>query len=150
VWQAAVGAVAAAVLLVALAGCDSVPGPTSPEQRPPEVTNLRLAPDSIDVAALPDEQVQDSVARVPVAVTVDAADPDGQVARVFFTLEPSRLRGAAIRVPLDSVAPQAYGVNAAIGLPARVDEIYTVRVYAVDDDSLLSNQVQGQLRVVAE
>jgi hypothetical protein len=114
------------------------------------VTNLSLAPDRVDVAALPDEQVQDSIARVPVAVTVEAADPDGRVARVFFTLEPSRLRGAAIRVPLDSIAPRTYGVNVSIGLPARTDEVYTVRGYAVDDDSLISNQVQGQLRVVAE
>lgn len=136
--------------LVLAAGCDSVPGPASLDRVPPQVTNLQLAPDTVDAAALPDDQVQDSVATVPMSVRAGASDPDGRVARVFFTIEPSRARGASIRVPLDSVGPQDYGVDVSIQLPARVDEVYTVRVYAVDTDSLLSNQVQGQIRVLAD
>jgi hypothetical protein len=41
-----------------------------------------------------------------------------------------------------------YSDTLVLGLPL-INEIYTVRVFAIDDDSLASNQVTGQFRVVA-
>ena len=145
------GRLLGALLLVAglwgLGGCDTAPAPEE-TQRPP-VSNLQLVPDSIHQSDLPPDQVQDSTAQVPLNLSARATDPDGTVVRVVFVLEPSSNPRGAIsgRLPAQSQSPSLYGGQLALSLPL-VDEIYTIRVFAVDDDSLASNQVTGQLRFV--
>jgi hypothetical protein len=138
------------VLLVgglALGGCDTAPTPE--ETQRPSVSGLQLVPDSVHQSDLPPDQVEDSTAQVPVQLAARATDPDGSVVRVVFVLEPSSNPRGTIsgRLPAQSQGASLYGGQLALSLPL-VDEIYTVRVFAVDDDSLASNQVTGQLRFV--
>jgi hypothetical protein len=145
------GRLLGALLLVAglwgLGGCDTAPAPE--ETQRPSVSNLQLVPDSIHQSDLPPDQVQDSTAQVPLNLSARATDPDGTVVRVVFVLEPSSNPRGAIssRLPAQSQSPSLYGGQLALSLPL-VDEIYTIRAFAVDDDSLASNQVTGQLRFV--
>lgn len=132
--------------LVLGGGCDSVPAPDR-DQRRPSVTDLQVSPDSLHESDLSPGQV-DSLAEVEVDVSARAADPDGTVERVVFVFEPS----SNPRGTLSGTLPPAgdatrYGGRLGLSVPL-VDEIYTVRVFAVDDDSLSSNQVTGQFRFV--
>jgi len=131
----------------ALGGCDTVSSPG--ETQRPSVSALQLAPDSVNQSDLPPDQVQDSTAQVPLNLSARATDPDGTVARVVFVIEPSsNPRGTVSgQLPAQSQSSSLYGGQLAFSIPL-VDEIYTVRVFAVDDDSLTSNQVTGQLRFV--
>jgi len=128
-------------------GCDQVSAPTEP--RPPTVYNLEVVPDSVRLSDLPPNQVQDSSATVGVRLATEARDPDGSVERVVFTVEPAtNPRGTAT----GSLAPAEstrYERDIGLGVPL-VDEVYTIRVFAVDNDSLASNQAVGQFRVIDE
>jgi hypothetical protein len=130
-------------------GCDTVSAPDRTQQ-PPSVSALQIVPDSIHQSDLPPDQVQDSTAQVPLEVSARATDPDGTVVRVVFVLEPSSNPRGAIsgQLPAQSQSASLYRGQLGLSLPL-VDEIYTIRVFAVDDDSLASNQVTGQLRFVA-
>ncbi len=142
------GAVLFGLGLWALGGCDTVPAPER-NQQPPSVAGLQVVPDSINQSDLPPDQVGDSSAVVPLVIdSVRATDPDGSVARVAFVLEPSSNPRGAISGSLPPAEPPLYGGQLSLSIPL-VDEIYTVRVFAVDDDSLASNQVTGQFRFVA-
>ena len=134
--------------LVGGLGCDTVPAPDRTLQ-PPTVAGLQVAPRRIVVADLPPDQVQDSSAVVPVLLdSVRARDPDGSVARVVFTVEPSSNPRGTISGELRAGRRPVYSDTLVLGLPL-ADEVYTVRVFAIDDDSLASNRVTGQFRVVA-
>ncbi|MCS3667271.1 hypothetical protein GGP50_001494 [Salinibacter ruber] len=133
--------------LVLGGGCDSVPAPDR-DQRRPSVTSLQVSPDSLHESDLAPEEIEDSLAQVEVDVSARAADPDGTVERVVFVFEPS----SNPRGTLSGTLPPAnnatrYGGRLGLSLPL-VDEVYTVRVFAVDDDSLSGNQVTGQFRFV--
>jgi len=123
--------------------------PSPEEIQRPSVSALQVVPDSVHQSDLPPDQVQDSTAQVPLQLSARATDPDGSVVRVVFVLEPSSdPRGTVSgQLPAQSESSSLYGGQLALSLPL-VDEIYTVRVFAVDDDSLASNQVTGQLRFV--
>ena len=133
--------------LWSLGGCDTAPSPE--EIQRPSVSALQVVPDSVHQSDLPPDQVQDSTAQVPLQLSARATDPDGSVVRVVFVLEPSsNPRGTLSgQLPAQSESSSLYGGQLALSLPL-VDEIYTVRVFAVDEDSLTSNQVTGQLRFV--
>lgn len=142
---------AAAVLLVGglglWGGCDTVPAPDRDRQAP-SVSGLQVIPDSLHESDLPPDQVQDSTAQVPLVIdSVRATDPDGSVERVVFVLEPSSNPRGTASGTLPVVEDALYGASLAFSVPL-VDEVYTVRVFAVDDDSLTSNQVTGQFRFV--
>ena len=131
-------------------GCDTVPTPERSLQ-PPSVAALRVAPDSVVPAALPPEQVRDSTVQVALQLEAQATDPDGAVARVVFLIEPASAPQATLSGILPALPERSqhwYGGKFALSLPVD-DEVYTVRVFAIDADSLASNQVTGQLRVVA-
>lgn len=140
------GAVALGGSLVLGGGCDTAPAPQTRQK--PSVSGLQIVPDSLHESDLPPEQVQDSSAVVPLLIdSVRVTDPDGSVARVSFVLEPSSNPRATFAGTLPVQNRPVYGDTLALQLPL-VDEIYTVRVFAVDDDSLTSNQVSGQFRFV--
>ncbi|MDQ7040008.1 MAG: hypothetical protein Q9M35_03615 [Rhodothermus sp.] len=127
-------------------GCDTLPGAPSLNERPPVVSNLSFAPDSVDFNALPAEQVRGDTALIPLTIAVTARDPDGQVVQVAFV----------VRAPFSTTEPVATGTLEAVGNDryaggttlrlhrAQVGP-YTVLVYAVDDARRLSNQVRGTL-----
>lgn len=127
-------------------GCDTAPNPDR-DQQAPSMSALQLVPDSIHQSDLPSEQVQDSSAQVPLDISARATDPDGSIVRVVFSLEPSSNPRATASGRLPLVENDRYGGRLAFAVPL-VDEVYTVRVFAVDDDSLTSNQVTGQFRFV--
>lgn len=88
--------------LVALAGgllwgCDTLPGAPSLEGRPPVVSDLSFAPDSVDFNTLPSEQIRGDTALIPLSLAVTARDPDGRIARVAFV----------VRAPLNTTEPVA-------------------------------------------
>ncbi|MCS3751562.1 hypothetical protein GGQ19_002757 [Salinibacter ruber] len=127
-------------------GCDTVPAPER-TQRGPSVADLQVTPDSVHGSDLDDEQIVDSLAQVAVDVSARVADPDGTVERVVFVFEPSSNPRRTISGALSAVEPPVYGGTLPLSVPL-VDEVYTVRVFAVDDDSLSGNQVTGQFRFV--
>jgi hypothetical protein len=103
----------------------------------------------VNAADVPPDQVQDSLARVDLRLRVRATDPDGTIERVQFTVEPaSNPRGTATGT-LSREADSLFARRLGLRVPVFRTEVYTVRVYAVDDDSLASNQALGQFRFVA-
>jgi len=125
--------------LVLTGGCDSVPSSSTDERRSPRVSNLQIVTDSIRVME------EDSLAEVVLGVAVQAVDPDGRIAQVISILEPaSNPRGAA-SVELQSSEGAIYARRIGLTVPL-AEEIFTIRTFAVDDDSLTSNQVTGQFR----
>jgi len=129
------------------AGCDSA-SPSGPLD-PPRVANLQVTPDSVNGADLPPDLVEDSVAFVPLSLSVRATDPDGAVERVVFAFEPATLPQQSVFGELEEREDNRYVLeDVAIGVPADVDEVYSVRVFAVDTDSLASNEAVGRFRFV--
>ncbi|WP_022836077.1 hypothetical protein [Salisaeta longa] len=135
-------------VLLILAACDNNPSGVAPTPTPPQVGAFQYAPDSINAAALPPDQVSDGTARVLIDMGVRAADADGAVARVVYTLAPASAPQAAISGPLQPAAGNRYEARLNVGVPATLNTQYTLRVYAIDNDSLVSNQVQGRIRFV--
>lgn len=127
-------------------GCDTVPAPDR-EKQPPSVSSLQVVPDSVHESDLPSEQVQDSVAGVPLRISVRATDTDGTIARVVFVLEPSSNPRGSLSRELPAENRPLYEDEIPLSVPL-LDEVYTVRVFALDDDSLSSNQMTGQFRFV--
>lgn len=141
------GFLLAALLTIGLlGGCDQGPGGRE-EGRTPLVSGLDVRPDSVRTADLP---VEDSLAEVALDLQVRAEDPDGTVERVVFTIEPAgNPRGTATGT-LQEVEEHVFGGRIGLRVPAFIDEVYTVRVFAVDDDSLASNQALGRVRVIPD
>lgn len=127
-------------------GCDHGPSGTSQKQAP-LVSGLEVQPDSVNVADL---SVEDSLAQVPLALRIRARDADGTVERVVFTIEPAgNPRGTATGT-LQEQEGDVFARQLGLRVPVAVEEVYTVRVFAVDDDSLASNQALGRVQVVPE
>lgn len=128
-------------------GCDTVPAPDRDVRRP-SVAGLQVTPDSVHESDSSRVEIVDSLAQVEVNVSARATDPDGTVERVVFLFEPSSNPRGTLSGSLSALGETGrYGGRLALSIPLR-DEIYTVRVFAVDDDSLSSNQVTGQFRFV--
>lgn len=125
--------------VVVAGGCDAVPGLEAEERQPPRVSNLQIVTDSIEISDA------DSLARVTLDLSARAADPDGTIVQVVFLLEPSSNPQGTASGELRSVEGSLYAERVGLTVPL-VEEIYAVRVFAVDDDSLASNKVTGQFR----
>lgn len=130
-----------------LLGCDQVSRPETGQ--PPTVSGLTVSPDSVNVADLPPDQVNDSAAVVGIRIAAEVEDPDGSVVRVEFTFEPASTPEGTVTGPLNPATDSLYDQRIGLQLP-RVDEVYTVRVFAVDDDSLASNQGVARFRLETE
>jgi hypothetical protein len=154
--RSAIAAVIVGMMLIAATGCDDTPGAGALDQQAPRVVDFRYTPDSVVVSTLPDDRVQDSLAEVELAIDARVQDADSDVASVLFTLEPaSNPRQTALgslRVVTDAPSGpgELYAARAQLRLPAIRREIYTLRVYAIDTDSLPSNQATGQIRLIPE
>lgn len=125
-------------------GCDQVSRPEGGQ--PPSVSDLAVVPDSVNASDVPAEQVRDSTAQIPLTIAATATDPDGTVERVVFTIEPSSSPRGTASGTLRPEQDVRYRRTVRIGIPVFLDEVYTVRVFAVDDDSLASNQSVGRFR----
>jgi len=138
------------VLVVgAVGGCDQGGVERDAPGRAPLVSALEVRPDSVNAADVPADRVQDSLAVIGLRLQAHVEDPDGEVERVPFTIEPaSNPRGTASGT-LQRQNDSLYAREVGLRVPVFLTEVYTVRVFAVDDDSLASNQGIGQFQVVA-
>ncbi|MEZ4702431.1 MAG: hypothetical protein R2834_19010 [Rhodothermales bacterium] len=136
--------VAAAVIALALAGCDSAPGPSDIQAIPPSLDAFSYSPQRLNVLeASPDQLVDDNV-RVRFSVSVEAIDPDGQVAEVVMVLRSPTVDAEPVLAQnMNGSGNGTYELIRDIDLPKGDIGNYTVLVYAVDEDGLLSNQVRG-------
>jgi hypothetical protein len=72
------------------------------------------------------------------------------IERVVFTIEPAgNPRGTATGT-LQELEEHKFTGRIGLRVPAFIDEVYTVRVFAVDDDSLASNQALGHVRFIPD
>jgi len=130
----------ALALLVALAACDTAPGPQPLDPRPPVVSDFAFSPDSVffdDVATANDS------AAVELSVSVRVADPDdGTIDRVAYVVE-GQFEGTIASGAMEPGEDGRYAATVPLLLGRGQRGRYTVLVYAVDDDGLLSNQVRG-------
>jgi len=138
------------VLVVgAVGGCDQGGAEREAPGRAPLVSELEVRPDSVNAADVPADRVQDSLAVIGLRLQAQVVDPDGEVERVPFTIEPaSNPRGTASGT-LQRQNDSLYAREVGLRVPVLLTEVYTVRVFAVDDDSLASNQGVGQFQFVA-
>jgi hypothetical protein len=69
---------------------------------------------------------------------------------VAFTIEPASNPRATIAGALTPVSNSVYAGGGILTVPRFRGVTYTVRAYAVDDDSLASNQSVGRLQVLPD
>lgn len=130
-------------------GCDTVPRRDLDDGQHPSVYGLEVVPEEIDAGDLASEQIQDSVAHDTVEIAVQAEDEDGEIERVVFTIEPASNPERTGTGILHHLEENRYGRGLILSFPL-AHEVYTIRVFAVDDDSLESNQGIGRVRFVPE
>jgi hypothetical protein len=68
---------------------------------------------------------------------------------VQFTIEPSSNPRGTATGPLQRADDSLFAAQLGLRVPVNRTEVYTVRVFAVDDDSLASNQALGQFQFVS-
>lgn len=136
------GIVLAGLCLMWAGGCDTVPGLRG-ERDSPEVSDLQIAIDSVQVVE------EDSQVQIDLFLSVQATDQDGTIDRVVFTLEPASNPQRTVSGELPAAEGSLYGGLVQLTLPFE-EEVYTVRVFAEDDDGLASNQVTSQFHFVPE
>lgn len=129
-------------LCVFWGACDTVPGQTG-ERQSPRVSALQIIVDSVQVVEA------DSLVEIDMITSVRAADPDGAVERVVFTLEPASNVQQTVAAELQSTDGSVYAGRVGVSVPL-VSEVYSVRIFAEDDDGLASNWTTSQFRLVTE
>ncbi len=129
-------------------GCDQVSAPG--EKRPPTVSQIAVSPDTFDAATLEPVPDRDSLVRDTVGISIRADDPDGEIERVTFIVEPASNPRGTVAGPMRRVNNDLYAGGAILTVPRYREATYTIRVYAVDQDSLASNQGVGRLQVIPE
>lgn len=146
-WHAVLTAGIAGGLLV---GCDPVPGPPSLNQQQPVVSALVVAPDTVRAADLPDDRVANGQALIDIAVEVTARDPDGAIDRVLVFVDPAYGVSSPGLAPLPRIEGDRYGGTSRYPVALEQAELLVLRAFAVDDDSLTSNQVTAQVRYMPD
>ncbi|NBC87775.1 MAG: hypothetical protein GVY25_16460 [Bacteroidetes bacterium] len=138
--------VVAAFLL--FAACDQAPGASDTSPESPVVADFAYSPDAVNPDTLSPGRVTDSTLTVDLRLVTAVTDADSEIERVVFTIEASSAPGSALdgTLPLLPGETDLYGSAIELTLP-RADAVYTVRVFAVDTDSLTSNVGLGQVRV---
>lgn len=135
-----------ALCIAMLTGCDSAPGATDPDGRPPQLSEFSYTPEAIVFEALPDDQVAGDVAQVPVTVRVKAQDRDDRVEEVQFVVQaPVQSTEAVNSGELTPVGDGFYEATTTLTLPKADVGNYTLLVFAVDESGLLSNQMRATL-----
>ncbi len=133
-----------AVMLFALASCDSAPGPMDGTSIPPSVSGFGYSPRSINVLETPPSQFVGENVRILFTVEVDAADADGVVSEVVLVLRSPTVDAEPLLTQhLNGSGNGAYQLIREVELPRGETGNYTLLVYAVDNDGQLSNLVRG-------
>ncbi len=128
-------------------GCDSAPGPARIDNRPPLVRDLVFSPDGVnlDDPGAPATDASNRVS-VPLALSVQATDPDGAVADVRFALQaPGAPAPYIAEGSLERREGDRFALSETLMLDAGRTGAYTLYVYAIDDEGRLGNQVRGSI-----
>lgn len=142
-WCVQAAALSAIGLL--LAACDPVPGPASLDQQLPTVSAFVVTPDTVRAADLPADQVTNGQALIDITIEVTARDPDGTVDRVLAFIDPAYGASTPGLARLLHIEGDRYGGVQRYPIATDQADLFTVRAFAIDDDSLTSNQVAAQI-----
>lgn len=127
-----------------LPGCDSAPGPSDTAGLPPVLDGFSYSPQSLNVLEAPADQLVGDNVRVRFTVSVQASDPDGEVADVVLVLRSPVIDAEPILAQsMNGFDGGIYELIRDVELPRGQIGNYTVLVYAVDNEGQLSNQVRG-------
>lgn len=130
----------ALALLLALAACDTAPGPQPLDARPPVVSDFAFSPDSV---FFDDVVVEGDSAAVELSISARVEDSDGgTIDRVAYVVD-GQFEGTIASGTMEVGEDGRYAATVPLLLGRGQRGRYTVLVYAVDDDGLLSNQVRG-------
>ena len=131
------------ILVLALVGCDSVPGEQPALLQPPVLSDFAYSPRVFNIAQQGGET--NGEVSIQFDISVDVQDPDGEVDVVrMMLLSPDSDAEPVAESTLQPGAGSLYQLVASLQLPAALTGNYTLVVFAVDDDGLLSNQVRGR------
>lgn len=144
--SAAISAVGMAAVF--FSACDTAPGLVPLDQQPPVVSDLTVLPETIRAAALPPDRIAGGQAAVDVTAAVTARDPDGTVDRVLTLIDPTY--GAQAVLARLVRAEERFAGTVRYTLAADRADVLMIRVFAVDNDSLTSNQVVGQVHFLPD
>ncbi len=130
-------------LIVTLSACDSVPGPSPIDQRPPQIETFSLAPQRIVYALLDEEAIDGDSVTVELSLTVTVQASDTPVAQVTFAiLSPDTTAAPILAGILPNSATNIYSGTVNVTLSALEIQSYPVLVYVTDTD----NQIGGEAR----
>ena len=139
--------------LVSLAACDEGETPTEVDGQAPVLSSFSFEPTRATFEQLPPDQiVNDTLARIPIQLSVRAEDPDGCVERVGVVFadarNPQNARTTADLEPREGNAGVCmngwFEGRVTVDLPRGSVGAYAVRVYAVDETGRLGDQMQGR------
>ena len=147
-WCAAAVALGAASGL--LAACDTAPGPTPLNQQQPVVSALVVSPDTVRAADLPADQVSNGQALIDITIEVTARDGDGAIDRVLVFIDPTYGASSPGLAQLSRLEGNRYGGTRRYPMATGDADVLTIRAFAVDNDSLTSNQVAAQIHYLPE
>lgn len=147
-WYAAMVALGAAGGL--LVGCDTAPGPTPLNQQQPVVSALAVSPDTVRAADLPPDQGAEGQALIDITIEVAARDADGTIDRVLVFIDPAYGESSPGLAQLSRIEGDRYGGIRRYPIATGDADVLTVRAFAVDNDSLTSNQVATQIHYLPD
>jgi hypothetical protein len=133
-----------------LAACDATPGPAALDLQQPVVSTLALTPDTVRATDLSDDQAANGQALVDFTIEVTARDADGTVDRVLVVFDPAYGTSTPGVGQLLRIEGDRYGGIQRYPLATDQSDRITVRAFAVDDDSLTSNQVVAQIHYLVD
>lgn len=142
----ALAGLAVGVLLFA-SSCDTAPEPVDRAGSPPFLSDFSFSPSRVLFEELPPSQVvADTLARVPVRLSVRVQDPDADVASVTYSVLAPLPSGEAYQEgELGRAIGDRFDREFVLELPRGGEGPYELVVYAVDGATQVSNQVRGTI-----
>jgi len=136
------------LLAGAIWGCDSSPGPAEPGQHAPVVSNLSFDPANVLLDSLPPGSVVDGIATFSIDLSVDVADADGDVDRLFVLVQsPLKSDEPVASTGVELTGNGRVSTSVSIEIPSGETGIYSVKAFVSDAAGHLGNQVIGSLIV---
>lgn len=136
-------------LIVAVGACDSVPGPSPVDQRPPQIETFSLAPQRIVYALLDEEAIDGDSVTVALNLTVTVQTSDTPVAQVAYAIISPDTTVALIQAGiLPRSATNIYSGTVNVTLSALEVQSYPVLVYVTDTDNRLGGEARSAVTYV--
>ena len=133
-------------LIVTVGACDSVPGPSSVDQRPPQIEAFSLAPQRIVYALLDEEAIDGDSVTVELNLTVTVQASDVPVAQVTYAILSPDTTAAPIHTGvLPRSATNIYSGTVDVTLSALEVQTYPVVVYVADANNRLGGEARSSV-----